>query len=449
MITMFISIAMVIVLPKVISVEDYGVWQLYLFYASYIGFSHLGWEDGIYLRYAGCLYNELNQKLFAGQIYAIMLLQVIIASVIFIAANILVASVEKQFILMMISLSLIFTNFNNVCNFIFQITNRIEEYSCRLVLEKIVFIILLLVLYYTNGLGYESILYVQIITLMIVSVVSAWTIRNLLKPNFPSLNDIKKEAIENISAGSKLMLSNIASILIIGIIRYGISENWSIATFGKVSLTFSISNFCMVAINAASVVLFPVLKSLEPDKLLDTYVNLRSLLSAGTLFLLISYYPIQAILSWWLPQYSDSLVYMSMLFPICIFESRVALLINTYLKTMRKEYNMLVLNTVAALISMMLMIIGCYWLHDLDFMVFAIVLSLGIRCILLEVYLERKLGMKFYKEIIAELVLIGMFIVLNLETSNLYGICIYLIAFLFFLMSQKQILIKSIAWLRE
>ncbi len=39
----------------------------------------------------------------------------------------------------------------------------------------------------------------------------------------------------------------------------------------------------------------------------------------------------------WLPEYADSLQYMGILFPIVIYEGRMSLLINTYLKTIRKE----------------------------------------------------------------------------------------------------------------
>ena len=47
---------MIFVLPRYLSLYDYGTWQLFLFYFSYVGFLHFGWEDGIYLRYAGFNY---------------------------------------------------------------------------------------------------------------------------------------------------------------------------------------------------------------------------------------------------------------------------------------------------------------------------------------------------------------------------------------------------------
>ena len=53
LLSMLISALVVLVLPKVVGVASYGYWQLYLFYVSYVGFFHLGWIDGIYLKYGG------------------------------------------------------------------------------------------------------------------------------------------------------------------------------------------------------------------------------------------------------------------------------------------------------------------------------------------------------------------------------------------------------------
>ena len=73
LISLLISVFMVMFVPKLLSVNDYGLWQLFLFYFSYLGFLHFGWEDGIYLRYAGNRFDELNRKTFAGQFYCIIL----------------------------------------------------------------------------------------------------------------------------------------------------------------------------------------------------------------------------------------------------------------------------------------------------------------------------------------------------------------------------------------
>ena len=133
------------------------------------------------------------------------------------------------------------------------------------------------------------------------------------------------------------MFANIASMLIIGIVRYGISIGWDITTFGKISLTLNVSNFLMVFISAVSVVLFPLLKHMEWGQLSNLYIRIRNCLSILILGAMIFYYPMKSLLSWWLPKYADSLIYMAVLFPVCLFECKVTLLVNTYLKSMRQE----------------------------------------------------------------------------------------------------------------
>jgi hypothetical protein len=38
---------------------------------------HFGWEDGIYLRYAGKDFSELNPRVFSGQFLGIVILQLV------------------------------------------------------------------------------------------------------------------------------------------------------------------------------------------------------------------------------------------------------------------------------------------------------------------------------------------------------------------------------------
>ena len=44
---------MVFLIPRVVSVEEYGYWRLFLLYAGYVGFLHFGFVDGALLQWAG------------------------------------------------------------------------------------------------------------------------------------------------------------------------------------------------------------------------------------------------------------------------------------------------------------------------------------------------------------------------------------------------------------
>ncbi len=142
------------------------------------------------------------------------------------------------------------------------------------------------------------------------------------------------------------MISNIASMLIIGTIRFFVQQKWTIETFGKLSFTLSLSNMFLTFINAIGIVMFPLLRRTNQQRLPELFRILRDLFVPITYGLLIFYIPAKLILSMWLPEYTESLNFMGILFPIVIYEGRMSLLINTYLKTLRKEKTILMVNVI-------------------------------------------------------------------------------------------------------
>lgn len=47
------NVLLVFLIPKLVSVEDFGYWRLFLLYAGYAGLLHMGLNDGLLLRWAG------------------------------------------------------------------------------------------------------------------------------------------------------------------------------------------------------------------------------------------------------------------------------------------------------------------------------------------------------------------------------------------------------------
>jgi hypothetical protein len=97
-----LSTALVIlIVPKLIGIQEYGYWQLYLFYSFYVGFLHFGWNDGIYLRYGGKEYLELDKKLFFSQFWMQALFQSIILLIMNFYFQIFVENTDRMFVLKM------------------------------------------------------------------------------------------------------------------------------------------------------------------------------------------------------------------------------------------------------------------------------------------------------------------------------------------------------------
>ena len=229
-------------------------------------------------------------------------------------------------------------------------------------------------------------------------------------------------------------------MLILGIIRFGISQYWDVVTFGKVSLALSIANFLMVFINAVSVVLFPALKRINDDELRVVYQKIDIVLTVILLGALALYYPLKYILNWWLPQYADSLMYVSILFPICFFESKVVLLINTYLKALRQEALLLKINLITVVLSALLTYFCVVYLHNLQFTVFSILVLFLFKYTVSKYYLLKKLktGNDF-----SELIIVLVFLLLNLYQFNIiYCISIYFLSYSLYIILNKNKIVK-------
>ena len=74
-ISMLAGVVMSLILPKFMTVEDFGFWQLFLLYASYVGLLHLGAGDGIYLNLGGKYFNTINKTELYPQIQLISFLR--------------------------------------------------------------------------------------------------------------------------------------------------------------------------------------------------------------------------------------------------------------------------------------------------------------------------------------------------------------------------------------
>ena len=110
LLSLLVSTLVILILPKLIGVEEYGYWQLYLFYASYVGFAHLGWIDGIYLKYGGKEYSELGISNFYSQFILYAIFQGLISLGLFILIPFISSGGDKNFIFLTLSITLFLTN---------------------------------------------------------------------------------------------------------------------------------------------------------------------------------------------------------------------------------------------------------------------------------------------------------------------------------------------------
>lgn len=437
------SVAMVLFMPKYMSLEDFGMWQLFLFYLSYSGFFHFGWVDGMYLRYAGSSYEEFDKPKISGQIYALFIFECFVMLVGNIVCynfidNIKIAILKDTLIILPIII------LNLSCNYILQIGNKIKEFAKITFLDRLSLIAFILFALFFERNSFNCMYYSKVASVIFTCIFTIFTCKTIFFNTLYSTKDIILEAKENLKTGIRLLIANLAGMLIIGFVRYGISVEWSVSVFGKISLTLSICNFLLTFINALSIAIFPFIKKLDLNMMREVYVNIRVFLTIIALGGFCFYYPLKNIIELWLPKYADSLEYMLILFPVCLYASRTSLLVNTYFKSLRKEILLEKINLCLLGFSVILTFLCVFILKDLCLTLASITFIYFINNVVSEFFIQKMLGINLSKEYCIESIAVLMFFVINKLYNNYYSVFAYGVVYLGIIWYYKIKIMESI-----
>jgi len=314
-ISLLMSVLTVSVLPKYMPIEDYGMFQLFLFYFSYVGFLHFGVLGGAIIRYSGCTYFDLDFSVIKSQCVVLFYSLCVFASVIF-AVNFFTHIFVENYIFIIFIISMFAQHVIWYSISVLQMSNRIEDASRLLLWEKVSWSILSISSILMGFANISAILFIYCATRILVMLYSLIFIPEVVMAPLNFTVQLWRELKINFALGFPITLSDICSILIIGIIRFAISDVWDIIVFAKTSLVLGITFFFLSFITSASTVLLPALRQLKDSVSDEIYLPLNRIVSYLLLNVLILYYPIKIIVSFWLPKYSDSIAFMGILFPI-------------------------------------------------------------------------------------------------------------------------------------
>lgn len=439
-----ISAVLIFLVPKRLGVEQYGFWQFYTLCTSYVGFFHLGWCDGVYLRYGGKDYDELEKPVFVTQFWYLTFFEWIVCIGLGVYGFLIAPDADKGLIFAMTGVCALLVIPRTYIGYVLQFTNRIKEYAVITMLERIIYFVLVTAMVFGGIREYKWLLAADLFGKGVALVVGIARCRDIVFGKFVPVREGLSETGKNINVGFKLMVANIAGMLIVGLVRMAIENHWDMETFGKVSLTMSVSNLLMVFISAVSLILFPTLRRTSDERQVDMYNIMRTCIMGLLLGLLVFYYPAKLLLTMWLPKYAEALNFMALMFPVCIFESKTTMLVNTYLKIMRKEKWILLINVATVALSVLLTGVTVYWLDNLELTVAMIVFLQAFRCIFGELLLTRSMHIRVWKDIILEVLMTAVFILVSWNIRSWLCTALYALAYLVYLLFKRRDMLSTV-----
>lgn len=432
LLSLMLSVLMSLIVPKLLGVEQFAYWQLFIFYSGYVGFFHFGLPDGIYLRYGGTELDKLDKPLLGSQLRIMIAIHIVVSITGITVLFFLPMENDRKFVWALTAVYMVVTNAFWFLGFLYQAANQTKNYSIATIISKIFFAICVFALMVFRPKNF------QIYVLLYVLAQGLALLYCVCKGNafvFSKQISIKKtlsEIFYNAKIGINLTFSNLASSFILGVGRAMIDATQGISSFGIVSLAISLTNFFLQFISQVSMVLFPMLRQFDREKMKKVFVIVRSGISYLLCAILAMYVPVKYVLGIWLPQYKLSLEYLAILLPLCIFDGKMQLLYNAYLKVLRKEKILLLINVISLGISAGLCSIGAYVLNSMTAVVICMVAAIAMRSLITNIYLSKIMEVPNEINVIWECVLSFIFIVINLTRPMYIAFFVYLVTYIIY-----------------
>lgn len=433
-ISLLLSILMSLIVPKILNVEQYAYWQLFIFYIGYVGFSHLGLTDGVYLKIGGKNYRDLEYSLYKSQLVLSLLFQIMVAVSLMAVVRHLQIEPRRLLVIAMALLYMLVFNAAGYFGYVFQAVNKTHTYSMSIIVDRAIFIVAVLAACLVADTNYLYFILFYILSKTIALGYCLWRGWDLVKAPFRLTKKVWHELWSNIFCGSKLLLANIASTLILGVGRIVVDSTWGLTAFGQISFSLSLTAFFLQFISQISMVLFPTLRQVDAHTQQKLYGIIRRALAYILPIAFVVYFPMKVILGIWLPAYQESLTYLAFLLPICTYDGKMQLLCNTYFKVLRKENWLLYCNVIASLLSVVLCTVGAYCFDSVLAVVLGMVVAIAFRSMVAEICLAKMMGAPIAAKLLGESLLVIAFLIGNTVFAGirswilfviLYGVYLY------------------------
>jgi O-antigen/teichoic acid export membrane protein len=304
-----INAVLVFVVPKLVSVEDYGYWRMFGLYASYVGFLHFGFADGALLRWAGRPLEEFHDEIGPSLRYLLLQHAVVLMTLCTFAWFML--SGPLRFVALAVSAFAVVCNLATVLQLALQSAKLFRPVAISTVAAPALFLGCVLVWRFRWTSSHQEITSFYIAGWLVVLLfLLAWT-----KPWSSVRSDVRilplaKKCILN---GWPIVFANTGVMLIAFADRLAVSWAASIQNFAQYSLAASAMAVPITAIQACSKVFFSHLAGVTPDGRKRIYGFSSRMVLIAWAILLPYYFALDVFIRHFLPRYAPSLNYARVL----------------------------------------------------------------------------------------------------------------------------------------
>ena len=421
-------------LPKIIGVTGYGYYKTYTLYATYVGMFHFGISDGIYLKYGGTNYEDLNRSKFRYYTRLFSCTELVL-SILLASVSIMLLENENRFIFLFLSIYLVFHNLTNYFQVISQSTSRFKELSSRNILQSACISMMVLLLWICHKFIAISVNYRDYIILYsgVVILLALWylyTYRDIAFGKVDKADRNYKDIIGFIASGFPLMLANLCTSLILTLDRQFVNILFDTETYAIYAFAYNMLALVTTATSAISTVLYPKLKQMDVAKLKKQYTDYISVILCLIYGCLCIYFPLNLFVNWFLPKYSSSLSVFRTIFPGLAISSAIMIVMHNYYKALGKTNNYFFKSVVTLVVSGIANGIAYTLFHSTISISVASIITMVFWYLFVEHYFIKTFNVKWLRNLLYLFAMMSVFYLVTVVKNHYLALVFYFVAYI-------------------
>ncbi|MFH0841791.1 MAG: hypothetical protein V1903_04135 [Bacteroidota bacterium] len=305
LISLFAVIITGFIVPAFLSIEQYAYLKTFALLFSFVGVLHLGYTDGIYIKYGGKYEEEIDKKMFTTEKLLFIFFQSFVAVMILVAGIIL-----REPSAIAVAAAILPYNMLSYYQFFYQAVGQFNIYSgIRLTIPFIILAFNILLIYVFRVSDYLYYIAGEILAYTIVVLYLEF--RHSPKRARINFEGCKAMLSDNIKVGFFIMIGNLAMILFSTIGRWAVKLFLDDASFAYFSFASSMMQVLTILISAVAMTFYPYLSRLNEEKN-NSQLKIRLLLMGALLS--SSYFVFNFAVRLLIPKYNASLNILGIMF---------------------------------------------------------------------------------------------------------------------------------------
>jgi len=380
----------VLIIPKYLSIEDYGYWQLFVLYASYFGILHLGFIDGILVRWAGKELVQIGSEIKVA--FRFLILEQIIVILPLSLFFYFLIRPPLQWTWLMILVFAFIMNLATFFIFTAQAVRKFRLLTTVNVVRGLVFLVFVIVLFVTGYLSYHYVVFAFLISFLLVLVTFTFWFRKYLWGEKSVLPQLWAYGKQNINIGIFVLLGNFVLVLFLTIDRLMVSSFFTIEQFAIYAFALAVALVVYTTVRAIAEVFFPYLSGVAPELRNRAYQLGKPAIILVWAAILAIYFPLAKLIEFYLPHYVASLPIMQVLLCTVGFGSLIRILHVNYYKVYRKQRQYFLWGITALALSVVLNLLAIKVWGTLESVAIATFISFGVWYVMNELSLKSMVG---------------------------------------------------------